>query len=138
MWELAHLQGVFDHWRSVVDAELRLLFAAAYGQYLQVEALRQALVEAQLFIAEEFAATEFGEIKKAEVNRFFDLVGVRAGEDHPGNVGLDKLEPLYRMRIEGRVLQGGDQGLAHRRSFRVGKKQGRKGKTRTEILLFGI
>ncbi|MNR33429.1 hypothetical protein D3C85_1511020 [compost metagenome] len=34
-------------------------------------------------------------------------------------MGLDDLEPVYRMRVEGRVLQGGDQGLAHRRSFRV-------------------
>ena len=36
-------------------------------------------------------------------------------------MGFDDLESVYRMRVEGRVLQGSDQGLAHGRSFRVWK-----------------
>ena len=95
--ELAHFQHVLDS--RAFAAELRRVGAAGDRQYVQVQAFGQALVEAQLFIAEEFAATEFGEIKKAEVNRFFDLVGVRAGEDHPGNVGLDNLKPVDFMRV---------------------------------------
>jgi len=37
-------------------------------------------------------------------------------------MGFDDLEPVYRMRVEGWVLQSGDQGLAHRRSFKDWEK----------------
>jgi hypothetical protein len=39
-------------------------------------------------------------------------------------MGLDDLECLDRMRVEGRVLQGGDQGLAHGESLGIGKLRG--------------
>ena len=109
--ELAHLQGVLDD-RGVVT-EAWGLFAAADGQDLAVQRGRQALVEAQLFVAEVLAAGQVGEIEKAEVDRFLDLVGVGAGEQNPGNVGFDDLKTLHGVGVEGRILQGGDQSLAH-------------------------
>src|SRR5689334_5212788 len=86
----------------------------------------QALVQAQLFAAKMLASFETGEIEEAEIHRLLHFISIGTGEYHPGNMGLDDLEPFYGMRVEGRVLQGSDQGLAHRRSFRVwGKIQGR-------------
>ena len=115
MWELTHFQRVFDN--RTVAAKLRCIDAAADRQYFQVKTLGQALVEAQLFLAEMLAGTQLGEIEKTEVHRFLELVGKGAGEHHPGNMGFDDLELLYRMRVEGRVLQCGDQSLAHGRSL---------------------
>ncbi|MCY1394034.1 hypothetical protein D9M71_89480 [compost metagenome] len=100
--------GTVQYWR---------ILAAGDRQDFEVQAFSQALVEAQLFLAEVLAGFEAGEVEEAEVHRLLDLVDVGAGEKYPGNVGLDQPEVLYRMREEGRVLQGGDQRLAHGRSL---------------------
>src|SRR3990167_115740 len=113
--ELTHFQRVFDGWTSA--AELRGIDAAADRQYFKVEVLSQALIEAQLFLAEVFACAQLGEVEKAEIHRLLELVGKGDGEHHPGNMGFDNLELLYGMGVEGRVLQCGDQSLAHGRSL---------------------
>lgn len=117
--ELAHFQGVFDN--RAVTRDLRRFGTAGDRQHFQIQIIGQALVQTQLFAAEVPARFKAGEIEKAEVDRLFQLIGIGTGEQDPGDMGLDDLESVYGMRVEGRVLQGGDQGLAHRRSFRVGE-----------------
>ena len=54
-----------------------------------------------------------GEVKKAEVDRFLQFIGIRPGKDDPGDMRLDNLKSFDFMGIEVRVLQGGNQVLAH-------------------------
>ncbi|MNJ56898.1 hypothetical protein D3C77_524620 [compost metagenome] len=103
---------------------MRRFGAAADRQHLQVQVWRQALVQAQLFMAEVLPCFQAGEVEKAEVHRLLDLVGERAGEQNPGDMRLDDLEAIHRMRVEGGVLQGGDQGLAHGQSLRCNLRKG--------------
>lgn len=121
--ELAHLQGVFQYRATAV--ELRRRAAAGDRQDLQVQAIGQTLVQAQLFGTEVAACRQLGEVEKAKVDRLFDLVGKGAGEQDPGNMGLDDVEAIYRVRVQGRVLQGGDQCLAHGQSLRFSHSGGR-------------
>ena len=109
--ELAHFQRVFNG--RAFTTECWYVGAAGDRQHVQVQAFGQALVETQLFIAEVFAATEFGEVKKAEVDRFLQFIGIRPGKDDPGDMRLDNLKSFDFMGIEVRVLQGGNQVLAH-------------------------
>ncbi|MNJ62024.1 hypothetical protein D3C77_578430 [compost metagenome] len=111
MRELAHLQRIFD--RRARAIQLRRLLATGDRQYLQVQAGGHALVQAQFFFAEVLACRQRGEVEKAEVHRLLDLVGELAGENDPGDVCFDDPQVVDRMRIEGRILQGGDQCLAH-------------------------
>ncbi|MNI76873.1 hypothetical protein D3C73_1331280 [compost metagenome] len=120
--ELTHLQYIFDGW--AFTAQLRSLGAAGDGQHFEVQIVGQTLVQAQFFSAKVSASLKAGEVEKTEIDRLLHFIGVGAGKQYPGNMGLDDLESLYWMRVEGRVLQGSDQGLAHRRSFRVGEIQG--------------
>jgi hypothetical protein len=114
-FELAHLQGILDG--CAFAAQSRRFRAAGDRQNLQIQVGCEALVQSQLLGAEVGAGGQFGEVQKTEIHRFLDLVSVRPGQYHPGDMRLDDLEPFHRMRVQGRVLQGGDQGLAHRRSF---------------------
>jgi hypothetical protein len=63
------------------------------------------------------ARGDIGKVEEAEVHRLLDLVGVRAGEDYPGYMGLDDTKTLGGVRVQGRILQGGDQCLAHGHSL---------------------
>ncbi|MNL57867.1 hypothetical protein D3C87_1814580 [compost metagenome] len=109
--ELAHFQDIFDG--RAIAANRRGFGAAGNRQYLKVKAVGQALVQAQFFLAKVFARRQFAEVEEAEVDRLLDLVRIGAGEQHPGDMRLDYLESVYGMWVEGRVLQGGNQGLAH-------------------------
>ncbi|MNY28219.1 hypothetical protein D3C86_1621800 [compost metagenome] len=121
--ELAHFQYVFDG--RAVTAQLRRFGAASHRQHFQVKIIGQALVQAQFFATEMLARFQGREVEETKIHRFLHFIGKVASQQYPGDVGLDELEPVYGMRVEGRVLQGGDQGLAHRRSFRVWKNSGR-------------
>ncbi|MNH05317.1 hypothetical protein D3C79_646370 [compost metagenome] len=114
--ELAHLQHVFDRFAFATD--LRRFGATGDRQDVQVQAFGQALVQTQLFVAEMPALIQAGEVEKAEVHRLLDLVGVLAGEQDPGDMRLDELEPIHGVRVQGWVLQRSDKGLAHGKSFR--------------------
>ncbi len=113
--ELAHLQHVLEG--IAVAADHRSIRRAGDRQHFQVEVRCHALVEAQLFFAEMLARGQIGEVEEAEVHRLLDLVGVLAGEDHPGNMGFDDPKAFGGVRIQGRILQGGDQCLAHGHSL---------------------
>ncbi len=114
--ELFHLERVFDGF--AIATQLRRVRCTGDRQNLEVEVFGQTLIQAQLFLAEMLAQSQGGEIQKAEVHRFFEFVGIRTRQQHPGNVRFDDLETLHRMGEEGRVLQGSNQRLAHGRSFR--------------------
>ncbi|MCY1396535.1 hypothetical protein D9M71_115100 [compost metagenome] len=115
--ELAHFQRVLD--RFAFATQLRRFGATGDRQDVQVQAFGQALVQAQLFVAEVLACGQFGEIEEAEIHRLLELVGIVASQQYPGDMGLDELKLLHRVREQGGVLQRGDQGLAHGRSFWV-------------------
>ncbi|MNK99327.1 hypothetical protein D3C87_1197170 [compost metagenome] len=112
LWELAHFQQVFDG--RAFAAQLRSVDSACDWQHFKIQIICQALVQTQLFAAKMLASLKGGEVKKAEINRLLHFIGIGAGEQHPGNMGLYDLKPVNWMRKKGRVLQGGDQGLAHR------------------------
>ncbi|MNE07933.1 hypothetical protein D3C80_1005730 [compost metagenome] len=113
--ELAHLQHILEC--RTFASDLRRLGGAGDRQHFEVEVVGQALIQAQLFATEMLAGVEAGEVEEAEVDRLLDLVGIAAGQQHPGYVRLDHLEPVHRMGVKGGILQGGYQGLAHGRSL---------------------
>ncbi len=113
--EFAHAQGVFDHRTAAI--QLGSAFAAGDGHHVPVEIAGQALIEAQLLTAEVTAGLQVGEVEETEVHRLLDLVGDLAGQHDPGNMGFDHPERRGGMGIERRVLQGGNQELAHGRSL---------------------
>ena len=121
--ELAHFQRVLDG--RAVATQLRRLGSAGNRQHFKIQIFGQALVEAQFLAAEMPAVVQIGDVQEAEVHRFLQLICIGARQYHPGNMGLDDLKRVNRMRVQGRVLQGSDQGLAHGRSFKVwGKSWG--------------
>src|SRR5690606_8887009 len=96
-----------------VAIETGRVLAAADGNDIQVEVRSQTPVQAQLFGAEMRALLEGGEIEETEIDRFLDLVDEVAGEKHPGDMGFHQRETGNRMVVQGWVLQGGQQCLAH-------------------------
>ncbi|MNT48777.1 hypothetical protein D3C72_1855770 [compost metagenome] len=76
--ELAHFQRVLD--RFAFATQLRRFGATGDRQDVQVQAFGQALVQAQLFVAEVLACGQFGEIEEAEIHRLLDLVGIVASQ----------------------------------------------------------
>src|SRR5690606_8023202 len=113
--ELAHLQQILDG--GALAGKPGFGLAAGDRYDIKIQVVGKPLVESQLLLAEVLACIQRGEIEEAEVHRLLDLVGEGAGQDDPGDVRLDDLEGLYRMRVEGGVLQRGNQGLAHGLSF---------------------
>ncbi len=95
--ELAHFQRVFDN--RAVTAQLRRFGRAGDRQHFKIQIFGQALVQAQLFVAEMPAIFQFGEVQEAEVHRFLQFISVRAGQYDPGNMGLDDLERFHRMGV---------------------------------------
>ncbi len=65
----------------------------------------KAAVETNFFAAEEAAALEGRKVEKAEVERFFELVGMGVGQVDAGNMGFAKFHALGRLRVGGRVEQ---------------------------------
>ena len=78
--ELAHANGVLE--RGAVTAQARLLRGTGNRHHLQIQFGRQTAVQAQLFLAEAFAAFQGGEIQEPEIHGFLDLVGKVTGEQN--------------------------------------------------------
>ncbi len=95
--EFAHLQHVLDRLAGTI--QLGRLDATGNRQHFQIKVGRQALVQAQFFLAEVFAGAQLGEVEEAEIDRLLELVGIGAGQDDPGNMRLDDLETIHRMRV---------------------------------------
>ena len=98
-----HLQRVFKS--NTFRAKPGMQAAAGDGNDAQIHPGGGAPVEAQLFLAAPAPRCERAEIQKSEANRLLDLVGIFAGEKHPGDVGFDHLDSSDRMRIAGRIEQ---------------------------------
>ncbi len=113
--EFTHFKQVFDRFAAAVD--FRLLDTAGNGQDLEVEVWCHALIQAQLLLTVMLAGGQVGKVEKTEVHRFLHLVSVGASQDDPRDMGLDNPEAIDRMRVQGRILQRGDQCLAHGHSF---------------------
>jgi hypothetical protein len=58
---------------------------------VQVNLRGKPPVQAHLLATAMEALLEGGEIQEPEVDRFFDLVGVIAGEQDPGDMGFDEI-----------------------------------------------
>ena len=67
--------------------------AARDRHHVQVELRRGAPVEAQLLLAVVAARCQRAEIEERQAHRLLHLVGVVAGEQHPGDVRLDAPRP---------------------------------------------
>jgi hypothetical protein len=107
--ELPHADGVLDELALLVHRQPAARAHDA-GQ-AEVQARGEALVEPQLLLAEVTAARAGREVEEVEANRLLDLVGEAAGQEHPGDVGLDELRPFDRTGPRGRIEQGVRQAL---------------------------
>jgi hypothetical protein len=58
------------------------------SNHAQVQLGCEPPIQADFFIAEEPPLVAVGEIEKAEIHGLLDLVRVRAGQQHVGNMGL--------------------------------------------------
>ena len=105
--ETPHPERVFD--RRSAAADHRRRGAAADGEHIQIQSGRGAAVQAQFFFAIVPARGERAEIQKTEIHRFLDLVGIVAGEQDAGDVGLQHFDAPDCMRIARRFAQRGDQ-----------------------------
>jgi len=64
------------------------MLRSANGNHRFIDGFGKAPVQTQFFLAVESPGFEAAEIQEAEVQGFLELVGVGAGENDPGNVGL--------------------------------------------------
>ena len=65
-------------------------------------------VQPQLFQTARLALRQGSKIQYRKINRFFYFIGKLAGENHPGNVGLDDFKASDGMRIQRGILQCGN------------------------------
>src|SRR5215469_10742681 len=66
---------------------------------LEIQLRRKAPIEAQLLVTQESPTIERSEIDEGVAHRPLDLVRVVPGEQDPGDVRLDELDPADRMRV---------------------------------------
>ena len=93
--ETAHPDRVLD--RRAVAVQPRRIDAAEDRRELEIDLGREAAIQPQLFLAVEAAPLEAREIDEAKADRFLDLVGEVAGENHPRDVGFDAFEVVRRV-----------------------------------------
>ena len=86
--EAAHLHRVFE--RSARTAETRRIRTAGDPHDTEVIAGSQTPVQPHLLVAGLTAQRKRAEIEESEIDGFLDLVGVIAGEQHPGDMRLDQ------------------------------------------------
>ena len=105
--EAAHAQRILDRRSAAADHRRRR--AAADRDHVQIESGRGAAVQAQFLFAKVTARGECAEIQKTEIHRLLDLIGIVAGKQDAGDVGLQQFDALDRMAIARRFAQGRDQ-----------------------------
>lgn len=78
----------FEHvFRGVaVDVDDGCFVTSANRHDIQIEIRNEAAVEAQLLLAEVAPELQRAEVQKSQIHRFFQLVGVVAGQKDPRNV----------------------------------------------------
>ena len=87
--EVPHVHRVFQrraaavqHWR---------LRGAGDARQVQVQRRREPAVQPQFLLAKMPARLQRGVVDKRQSNRFFELVGTVARQQHPGNMGFDQV-----------------------------------------------
>ena len=87
--ELDHPHGVLDDGtRGLADVQSA---GSAHDRHgLQVEIRRESAIEPQFFVAVASSSRWRRVVEEGELHRLLDLVGVRPGEQHPGDVRLDE------------------------------------------------
>ena len=90
--EAPHVHGVVDHVgrRGVRRAEHRRLGRPDDRHHIEIQPGRGAPVQPQLVLARLTARSECGEVEEAERHGLLELVGVRTGQQHGRDVGLDR------------------------------------------------
>jgi hypothetical protein len=89
--ELTHTHGPFGH--LAVAAQPQSATGIPHdGKHIEVQGRREGTVAAQLLPAEMLAQRQRRKVDEGEADRLLHFIGVVAGEDHPGDVGLDDLD----------------------------------------------
>ena len=117
--ELHELDGPFD--RRPVASDVRGVGRAGDRHGGHVELRREPAADADLFLAKPPAALERGVVEEAEVERLLQLVDERAGEEDPGDVGLDQTDRRGGVRVGLRPAEPLDEAA------RVGRDDGGDG-----------
>jgi hypothetical protein len=73
--------------------------------HAKIELGSESAIEPNLFITRATALLQRREIEKAEVERFFQFVGIWPGEQNIGNMGLDVIDMIHRVRVAGGVKE---------------------------------
>ncbi len=102
--EAPHPDGVLE--RLAVTADDGLCRTSGYGNHVEVELRRPRPVQAQLLFAKMPAFLQGAEVEEIEHDRLLDLVGVVAGQDHPGDMRLHEFDVAGRVGKRIRAQQG--------------------------------
>src|SRR5262245_600416 len=95
--ELPHLDRVLERLTFAADARRRGLTLERHD--LKVQIRRETPVQPELFLARQAALLERGEIQKTQIKRLLQLVRVRPGQEHIGDVRFDVLDLAHRMGV---------------------------------------
>ena len=106
--EAAHLEQVFEWWTIAADA--RRHRRAGQRQHFQIQPGRSGTIETQFFQTEMVTCLQRRKIEKTRCHRLLDFVGVVAGQQHPGDMGVDTFDCCHRMRITARIHQRLNEG----------------------------
>ena len=106
MVELSHFQAVIHD--ICCNADAKSCLPAADWQYFKIESGGKASVQFQFTKAEMLSFGQRGKIKKAEIKRFLDFIGIGSGQNNPGNMRFQQTDIRCRMGVGGRVKQSPD------------------------------
>ena len=106
--EAPHAHQVLD--RRLVHLPLRPVGGAVQGQHIQIEVGRETPVETQLVLAAGMAQGQRAEVQERQLQGLLDLVGEFAGQQHPGDMGLDEFGRAGHIGKEAGPQQAADQG----------------------------
>jgi len=113
--EVSHVHRVLDGMRIVGVAEAETCAIGADRYDAEVHIRRQASIQSHFLVTEVAAPFQRREVQETEAHGLLDLVDVRAGDQHVGDVRLQQADEVRAMRIGFRSAQGSNQGRqAHR------------------------
>ena len=106
--KLAHPDSILN--RASFPVQRGTFRTAPYGDDIKVEIRGKPPVQPYFFLAVEPAFFQCREIEKTKIDGFLDLVDDPAGQNYPGDMGLQQLDVIDGMVIKRGVLQGVYQG----------------------------
>ncbi len=105
--EALHLDRPFHGLASAVHGNA--VAGAGHGHHALVNVRSQTAVEPDFLVTKMAALRQRGEIKEAQVDRLFDLVRVRAGQEHHRDMSMAYLHVPNRVRVRRPVAERLDQ-----------------------------